>query len=160
METKMLEIKGAITAFFSVLGLFLGWKGVLAICWLIAMALDYVTGSVAARKNGEWDSARAREGLAHKGGMIAVVLVALLTDAALAIVAMQLPILNVTWPGLLLPLVLVWYIITELGSILENAVKLGATVPEWLTRGLKITLENVDKAGEGAADKLEGDPHE
>ena len=38
----------------------------------------------------------------------------------------NIPVLNITWPGMILPLVLAWYIITELGSILENAIKLGA----------------------------------
>jgi phage-related holin len=50
--------------------------------------------------------------------------------------------------------VLVWYIITELGSILENSIKMGAVVPEWLARGLKITAEALDKAGNDAVDNM------
>ena len=157
MEVKMLEIKAAVTAFFAVAGTFLGWKGVLLLVWIAAMVLDYLSGSLAAHKNGEWDSSRAREGLHHKGGMILVVLVAMLFDACLALVAVNIPVLHVAWPGIIFPVVLVWYIITEAGSILENAIKMGAKVPEWLAKGLKITLKTVDNAGNGAVDKMEGE---
>lgn len=155
MESKMLEIKAAVTAFFAIAGTFLGWKGLLLLIWAGVMVLDYITGSVAAHKNNEWDSARAREGLFHKGGTIGIVLVAMLFDACLAVVAINLPGLNMTWPGVIFPVVLAWYIITELGSILENCVKMGAAVPEWLTKGLKITVKMIDKAGDETADKLD-----
>lgn len=155
MEAKMLEIKAAITAAFALAGTFLGWKGVLLLFWVVAMVLDYISGTLAARQANEWDSARARAGLWHKGGMILVVLVAALFDAALALVAINFPSLQVTWPGVIFPVVLVWYLLTELGSILENSVKLGAPVPPWLTKGLKITAGAISKAGETAMDKLE-----
>ena len=151
---KALEIKAYITAFFAVAGTFLGWKGALLLIWVAVMVLDYISGSLAAHKNGEWDSARAREGLHHKGGMILVVLVSMLFDACLALVAVNIPVLHMTWPGIVYPVVLVWYIITEAGSILENSIKMGATVPEWLAKGLKITLKTVDDAGKGAVGKM------
>lgn len=157
MESKMLEIKAAVTAFFAIAGTFLGWKGVLLVIWVAVMVLDYITGSVAAHKNNEWNSARAREGLFHKGGMIVVVLVAMIFDACLAVVAINLPGLNMTWPGVIFPVVLAWYILTELGSVLENGVKMGATRPEWLLKGLKVAASAIDKAGEETVDKLEGE---
>ena len=47
-------------------------------------------------------------------------------------------------------LVLVWYILTELGSILENAAAMGAPVPEFLIRILANAKDTVeDAAGEG-----------
>lgn len=154
---KALEIKAAITATLGVAGTFLGWKGILLLIWVCAMVLDYITGSAAAHKNGEWDSGVAREGLFHKGGMLGVVLLSMLFDACLAIVAIRLPVLHVSWPGVIFPVVLVWYIITEAGSILENAIKMGAPAPEWLAKGLKITLQAVDKAGDEAMSKLDTD---
>ena len=151
MESKALELKLAITTTLGVAGTFLGWKALLLLIWVCSMVLDYITGSAAAHKNGEWDSGKAREGLFHKGGMIAVVLLSMLFDACLAIVAIRLPVLHVSWPGVIFPVVLVWYIITEAGSVLENAIKMGAPAPEWL----KITLKAVDKAGDEAVSKLD-----
>jgi phage-related holin len=48
------------------------------------------------------------------------------------------------WPVLVLPLVLAWYILTELGSILENASKMGAPLPSWLMKLLKVGLKAID----------------
>jgi toxin secretion/phage lysis holin len=147
MNDKLVATKAAIAAFFTAVGTFLGWKGIMAIVWVTAMALDYISGTAAACKAGAWCSATARQGLWHKGGMIIVVIVALIADAVMLLIGSHLP-LGLTWPGIILPLVLAWYIITELGSILENAVKLGAAVPTWLTKLLKASLQAVDKAGE------------
>lgn len=47
-----------------------------------------------------------------------------------------------------MPLVLAWYIITELGSILKNAVKMGANVPTWLVSILKASANLVEAAGD------------
>ena len=58
-----------------------GWMGWLVIAWLVCMVMDYLTGSLAAAKNGEWSSARAREGLWHKGGMLLVVLIIIMVPA-------------------------------------------------------------------------------
>ena len=157
METKLTEIKAAMSLFFATAGTFLGWKGVLLVIWVCAMILDYISGTVAARRCGEWDSGKAREGLFHKGGMIVVVLVAMLFDACLALVAINIPGLNMTWPGIIFPVVLAWYILTELGSVLENSIKMGASYPAWLAKGLKISAEAVSKAGDKAVDKLDAE---
>ena len=146
MNENMLTIKTAIAAFFTALGAFLGWKGVMLLAWVMAMALDYLTGTVAACKDGDWNSAKAREGLWHKGGMIAVVVVAAIADWIMVLVAEYIPI-GIEWPGIIMPLVLSWYIITELGSILENAVKMGAAVPSWLVNMLKATANLIEAAG-------------
>lgn len=144
METNILHIKAAAAAFCASLGLALGWKGILVLVWVTLMALDYLSGTFAALKAGAWSSRTAREGAWHKGGAILVVLVAAITDATLGLLCGELPILNITWPGILLPLLLAWYILTELGSILENAVKLGAQSPQWLTQLLETTRDAVD----------------
>ena len=152
MEKGMIEIKLAITAFFTTVSAILGWQGVMAMVWVIAMAIDYITGTAAAMKNGEWCSATARQGLWHKGGMLVVVIVAFIADCALSVICEHLPV-GIEWTSIVLPLVLAWYIVTELGSILENAVKMGATVPSWLGKLLKIGLKTIDKVGE----KIEAD---
>lgn len=44
-----------------------------------------------------------------------------------------------------------WYVVTELGSITENAVAMGAPVPGWLTNLLKISKSAIDSAGDQIA---------
>ena len=144
MENKLFEIKALISAFFAAAGLFLGWKGVLALVWVLAMALDYISGTVAACRAGEWSSATAREGLYHKGGMILVVVVAVIADVVLQMLP-QMPGVAFEYPGLVVPLVLAWYILTEVGSVLENAVAMGAPVPAWLVKVLKVGFAAVDR---------------
>ena len=132
---------GAFTAAF-------GWLGWLVVAWTACMALDWVSGSAAAASRGAWSSAAARAGIWHKAGMVVVVLVCALTDAVLAVAVANLPGLGFEVNGVVLPVVLVWYIFTELGSIAENAAEMGANVPEWLRKLLA--------AGKSAADKSAG----
>ena len=146
MEKYFTKVKLSITGFFTALSAFLGWQGVMALVWVAAMAVDYLTGTAAAMKEGQWSSAVARQGLWHKGGMIAVVIVALMADYALGLLCKYLP-LGIGWTSILLPLVLAWYIMTELGSVLENAVKMGAAVPNWLVKLLKTGIKAVDETG-------------
>lgn len=149
MKENLLTIKTAAAGFLTAMGAFLGWKGVMLVVWVIVMGLDYLSGTMAACKEGNWNSAAAREGLWHKGGMILAVTVAAIADAVMVLMVAYVPI-GLQWPGLLLPLVLAWYILTELGSILENAVHMGASVPSWLVRLLKNGVELVDGAVEQA----------
>ena len=151
MNETLVTAKAAIAAFFSTVGLLLGWKGIMVLAWVSLMAMDYITGTFAAMKAGEWCSRKAREGAWHKGGAIIVVIVAAIADGIMLVICGNIPILKITWPGVILPMILAWYIITELGSILENAIKLGANPPAWLTKILNASLKAVDAAGEHAS---------
>ena len=150
----MLAVKAAIAAALGAFSAFWGWLGWLVAAWVVLMALDYITGTAAAMKNGEWASHTAREGIWHKAGEVVVVIIAAFADFLLSIVMEQLPMVEITLPeiGLLLPLVLVWYAITELGSIAENAQRMGAPIPAWLVKLMANGKEAVDAAG----DKLTG----
>lgn len=154
MNEKLTAFKSALAAGLMAMGTLLGWKGILLMAWVGVMALDYLSGSLAACRDGQWSSAVARQGLWHKGGMILVVAVAGICDGVMVLLAEVLP-LGMAWPGLILPLVLAWYILTELGSILENALKMGAKVPQWLVRFLKVGLSLTDQAGESVMESLE-----
>lgn len=152
MNDTLLTTKATIAAFFTAVGTMLGWKGIMALAWAALLALDYITGTFAAMKAGEWCSRKAGEGAWHKCGAIIVVIVAAIADGIMLVICGNIPIFNITWPGILLPMILAWYIITELGSILENAVKLGANPPAWLTNILAISLKAVENAGDKAFD--------
>lgn len=147
---KAVEIKAVITAAFSFVVALLGWVGIAVAIMIICMALDYITGSWAARAHGEWSSDKAREGLWHKLGEIVALLVAALCDIAVGVIlsSAAAPLIGeYHHRGYITLIVAVWYIFTELGSILENAAKLGAPVPEKLIRGigrLKKKTDNID----------------
>lgn len=151
MNDNLMKIKASVAAFFTGMAAFLGWQGVLAVIWFAAMLLDYLSGTLAAWMAGEWSSAVAREGIRHKMGMFLVVIVAGITDITLGLICEQLP-LSFTWPVLILPLVFAWYILTELGSILENAVKMGAPIPEWLLKILTVGLKAINAKGSDICD--------
>lgn len=153
-DNAIIATKTTIVAFFTAIGTFLGWRGIMALVWIVLMCMDYISGTLAARKEGSWKSSLAREGLWHKGGMILVVLVALIADTVMLLALPHIPVVNIAWPEILFPMVLAWYIITELGSILENAIRMGAKVPVWLVKIMDATLKTVDAAGDIAADNL------
>lgn len=148
MNDTILATKAAVTAFFAAVGMLIGWKGIMVLAWVALMALDYATGTFAAMKAGEWCSKRAREGAWHKAGAIIVVIVSAIADGIMLVICGNIPIINITWPGIILPLILAWYIITELGSILENAIKLGANPPAWLGKIIAASLQAVDTTGD------------
>lgn len=156
-----METKAAVTAVLGTLTALWGWFGWLVMGWIFFMAADYITGSMAAAKKGEWSSARAREGIWHKAGMIVVVLVAAGADLLIATVLEHLPMvqLPMQYTGLVCPVVLVWYIITELGSMAENAAAMGAPVPKWLLRLLAVSKDAIDNAGDTFAGENTGGDH-
>lgn len=155
MNENLTTVKATIVAGVTALGAFLGWKGIMLLVWVLLMALDYISGTFAAMKAGEWCSSKAREGAWHKGGAILVVIVAAIADCIMLVICGNIPVLNIAWPSIILPLVLAWYIITELGSILENAIKLGANPPSWLKKILQTSLAAVEAVGDATTDKTE-----
>lgn len=142
--------KAAAIALIGALTGIWGWFGWLVVGWVFCMVVDYITGSAAAAKAGEWSSAKAREGIWHKAGMIVVVIVAAAADLLISMVLANVPAVQLPfeYEGLICPIVLVWYVITELGSIAENAVAMGAPVPGWLTKLLQVSKDAIDSAGE------------
>lgn len=133
-ENIFLWIKAAIVAAAGAFGAAFGWLGWLILAWVGCMALDWISGSAAAAAKGNWSSAVARAGIWHKGGMVVVVIVAAVADCVLGMAVGHLPALGIDYTVLVLPVILVWYIFTELGSIAENATDMGAPVPAWLTK--------------------------
>ncbi len=157
---RALEIKAAITAILSAAVALLGWVGIAVAIMLVCMALDYITGTWAAKAHGEWSSKVAREGLWHKLGEIVALLVAALADLGVSVIlsTAAAPLVGADYQhrGYIVLVVAVWYIFTELGSILENAAKLGAPIPEKLIKGigrLKKKVDNVDPLPQGKDDK-------
>lgn len=142
-------IKVSLVAFFGALSAVLGWFGWLVIIFIAAMAIDWFTGSARAGKDGEWSSQKAREGLWHKCGSLIAVIVSGLADIVLGLIVNNIPAIVLPWEYtvLICPVVVVWYILTELGSIIENVGELGAPIPEFLRNMIKALKAATDSAG-------------
>lgn len=157
---KAQEFRALLTAALSFVVALLGWVGIAVAIMITCMVLDYITGTWAAKAHGEWSSAKARDGLWHKLGEIVALLVAALTDIAVGVIlsSAAAPLIgDYHHRGYITLIVAVWYIFTELGSILENAAKLGAPIPEKLIKGigrLKKKADDVDPVP-GKEDKPE-----
>ena len=108
--------------------------------------------AMAALRAGEWSSKVARDGLWHKLGAVVAVLVAAILDGVIGLILANIPALELPFRYEVFAsvLVLVWYIMTELGSIVENVGALGAPVPAWLRKAIAALESTVD----GAGDKL------
>lgn len=154
-DMTLLGIKAGISAMLAAFTAVWGWFGWMAVAWVLLMLADWLIGSAAAAKEGRWSSAKMREGAWHKGGMILVVCIALVADWLIGTVISHVPgiTLPFTYSVLFAPLVIVWYIIGELGSLAEHAVTFGAPVPGWLTKLLEISHNAVESAG----DKITGE---
>lgn len=144
---KATEIKAFLTAILAFCTALWGWLGWAVIILIACMALDWITGSWAARSRGEWSSSVARAGLWHKLGEIVALLVAALCDIAVQVILNSAAadlLKGWTYGNYMTLLVAVWYIFTELGSIVENADKLGAKVPKWLKKGIAAIQQRAE----------------
>ena len=74
-----------------------GWIGWLIVLYCVAMCTDWLTGTILAIKNAEWNSSKAREGLWHKCGSIFCLAVALLTDLLLSLIVNNIPGMQLTF---------------------------------------------------------------
>lgn len=127
---RLTTIKAAVSAAAAALTAFWGWTGWLAAAWFLAMLLDYATGSAArsARRHME-QPLRPRGTVAQGGqrsGRAGVGAAGLRTAGCCSAVC---PGLGAHYDVLLCPLVTAWYLLTELGSVVENAGALGAPLP-------------------------------
>lgn len=90
----------------------------------------------------------------NKTGSIIAVLVTLILDAVIVNVMNNIPRVSLlfTYTVLLSPIVIVWYILTELDSIIENVRKIGAQIPPFLTKAIALFKGTVDAAEDKLTD--------
>ena len=143
------SFKAALAALCAALTALWGWFGWVVVAWIGFMLIDYATGSAAALRAGEWSSKTARDGIWHKLGSVAAVIVAGILDVVIGHLLGNVPGVELpfTYTVLLSPLVVVWYILTEAGSIIENAGALGAPIPAWLSKMIAALEQKVDDTG-------------
>lgn len=146
MEHDVKAFKAALSAVLGVLTTLWGWFGWLMVAWVLCMALDIATGMAAALREGKWASRVARDGLWHKAGCVAAVTAAGILDLVVGLLLQSLPAgaLPFTYTVLLCPLTTVWYLLTEMGSILENAGAMGAPIPAWLRKAISALRDKLE----------------
>lgn len=149
--------KAAGVGIVGLLAAWQSWLGWLVLLYVGTMVLDYVAGTALAVKNHAWSSSRARQGLWHKCGSILTVGVATLTDILLGLILNNIPHLQLpfSYSNLLCPVVITWYIVSELGSILENAAEMGAPIPQFMKNVLeKVTKKCEETSSDSAQNSL------
>jgi len=150
---KINQFKLLLAACAAALTALWGWFGWVVLALVFLMGVDYFCGSIIAMKEHRWSSEAARSGIWHKCGCVLAVLVSGMADLLLGVILGNLPVtLPFSFSVFFCPMVTVWYILTEMGSILEHAVHMGAPVPDFLKRALAATMAAVNEAGEHIVD--------
>lgn len=131
------------------------WAGQLLELYFIAIALDFITGTLYALKEHKWKSSVAREGIWKKVGSIMTIAASALTDHMLQLLIDHVPssILPFNVAPFFCPLVLIWYIVTELGSILENVGKTNTPMPTLLKQVLHDITDTISSLKSSSSKK-------
>lgn len=137
-------------------GAFLSAKlGILfpVLCMLAGMMIiDYITGMLASKvevmehpgdSNYGWSSKKGAKGIIKKVAYLCVIAVALVLDYVLVQVSGSLDF-EMPLKAMFGLLVTVWYLLNELLSIIENAGRMGANVPEWLRKYIAVLRDKID----------------
>ncbi len=144
MANYIKAIFAAVSAFILArLGILAPWVGVL----ILAMVLDYATGMTAAWATSTLNSRTGIIGVVKKLLYIVMVIVAMIADWAISQGGAYIGV-QIKAQGFVALLVIVWLLVNELISILENIGRIGAHYPDWfltLLKRLKQTTEDQGK---------------
>lgn len=141
-------LAGVISWMANRLGILFPLLGILC----LFMVIDYVTGMLASKAESidhpgdpayGWNSRKGAKGILKKVAYICVISVAIAADYIIIVLAEKIGIS--THSGVFFALwVTVWYILNELLSILENAGRMGAGMPDWLVKNIAALKDKVD----------------
>lgn len=161
MKNLGLMIRGTASAALAWISARLGILFPVLILLTVMMVVDYISGMMASKAEAKehpedpslgWSSRKGAKGIIKKVGYLCVIAVAMDVDYVIVNVAgslgYEMPVRAVF--GLM---VAVWYLLNEMLSVIENAGRMGAPVPEWLTKYiavLKHKVENTEQKGGNA----------
>lgn len=152
MRAFYITIQAAATAAIAWLSAQLGILLPVLRILLTAMVLDYITGMLAGKREAlehpddpayGWSSRRGAEGIIKKVGYLCIIAAAMIVDYIILSVAAQAGI-EIELKAFFCLLVAVWYILNELLSIIENAGRMGAPVPDWLAKYVAVLKNKID----------------
>ena len=113
---------------------------------LIMMIVDYISGMSKAYINGEWSSKVGFRGIVKKVGYMGVVIVAAVMDWVIysGLKGVGVDIKISYYLGLI---VVIWLLINECISVLENLGEIGVPLPAFLIKGIKKLQKNIEDKG-------------
>ncbi len=126
-------IKAGISSLFAAAALRLDALGDLLWLFIVAVALDYITGVIAAAYCRELSSSVGLRGLLKKIGEFMVVAAALLCDEVISQSAEKLGA-DLSTGGTVAAVVTVWLVVNEIISILENIARMNIPLPPYLMK--------------------------
>ncbi|WP_101908877.1 phage holin family protein [Marasmitruncus massiliensis] len=136
-------IFAAMSAFvLARLGILAPWVWVL----LVAMVLDYITGMTAGWVTSSLNSRTGILGVVKKLSYIVLVIVAMMADWAISQGGAYIGV-QIKAQGFVALLVIVWLLINELISIMENLGRIGVQYPDWFLTLLKHLKQTTEKEG-------------
>ena len=162
MKQMYMMIQAAAAAFIAWLSAKLGILLPVMCVLMGMMVMDYITGMLASKREAldhpddpayGWSSRRGAEGIIKKAGYLCVIAVAMVVDFLILRVAVEtgFEVAAKAFFGLL---VAVWYILNELLSIIENAGRMGAPIPEWLMKYVSVLKNKIDSQGGGTEERV------
>lgn len=117
-----------------------------------AMVVDYITGMMASKSeaidhpndpNYGWSSKKGAKGIIKKVGYLCVISSAMILDYVISVTAERMG-LQIPTNAIFGLLVVVWYILNETLSIIENSGRMGADVPSWLCDYIAVLKNKID----------------
>ena len=122
----------------------------------LAMAIDYITGMLASKTEAidhpedpdyGWNSKKGAKGIIKKVGYLCMIAVAMMVDYVILHVSSEIGV-DITLKAFFGLMVAVWYLLNEALSIIENAGRMGAPVPEWLKQYIAVLKDKIESKGE------------
>ena len=156
MEKTILAMQVALSAVVAWVSAKLGILAPVLGLLLLMMVIDYLSGMAASKKEAidhpgdasyGWSCKKGAKGIIKKVGYACVIVVAMVLDYITVNIAGTIGI-NMPGKAFLGLLVAIWYILNEILSIIENAGRMGANVPEWLTKYIAVLKNKIDDSSE------------
>lgn len=156
-------IKAACIAIGAFVSDLVGGLGYALVMLAVFMLIDYITGITAAGIEKQHDKGDETKGIASSRGLkgivkkcfyIVVIGVAMGLDMLIlyysSIIGITLPIS--TFFGSLMTL---YFVFNEMISILENCVRIGVPVPDWMIQVTNLLMIKIDKTAEKEIESIE-----
>ena len=156
MQKAYTVFQGAIAAALAWLSAKLGILFPVLVLLMVMMAVDYLTGMIASKKeaiehpedpNMGWSSKKGAIGIFKKVGYLCVIAVAMVVDFVIVKVAISLGYTGIPAKAMFGLLAAIWYLLNELLSIIENAGRMGAPVPQWIAKYIAVLKNKIDDSG-------------